>query len=260
MTKGFRAGAAVLGALLFAAVLSFSGNGHAMAQEPLEVTFMTPEDGDVLGEQPFVFQMCFSRPINIKDLDKGGEFRFDVFDEANVGYGLRVVFQPDGWGVAVYPGAAPVLSPAPSAVRDHWIYRWHVVAADDGAPNDGEIKFKVDESAEPAPSETPPSCLPGGGTGTPGPTGRPDVTPTPGESESPTDTPEPSDGPSATEEPGGENGEDDGSGVDTDEMIAGTLILFGLLAIGGLAAYFVRKRVGYEPHEPGPDSDDGGHH
>lgn len=255
MTTRLWIGAALIGALFLATFAALNPGGPAHAQVPLEVTFQSPKEGDVLGEPPFAIQMCFSRPINIKDLEAGGDFRFNLTDTAGFGLGLRIVFQPDGWGYSIYPGP-PASGISASPIRDHWLFEWHVVAADDGAPSDGQITFKVDPSAEPIPSETPPVCLPGGNTATPVPTFGESATPT----EAPeTETPEASEEPSpeATEEPGGEDSED-GDDRDIGPLAFATIGIAAALAVVGLVMYFVRKRAGFDPHAPTEESDTGG--
>ncbi len=253
MTTGLRAGAAFFGALLFAILLASPSGSDAQA--PLEVTFQSPKEGDVLGEKPFVLQMCFSRPINIKDLDKGGDFAFNLTTPANLGLGLRIVFQIDGWGVAVYPGTEPSLGVVPPDQRDSWLYTWRVVAADDGAVNEGEMTFKVEEGAEPLPSESPPVCLPGGGTGTPAPvflTGT--QTPTPNVTTSGEPTEDASEAPSPEESDVPEEEDDGDDDPDIGPLAFGTAALFGGLAVVGLVMYFLRKRVGFDPHAPDPNA------
>jgi hypothetical protein len=254
MTTGLRAGAALTGALLVAILLASPSGSDA--QVPLEITYQSPKDGDTIGAKPFALQMCFSRPIDIRDLDKGGDFNFNLSTPENLGLGLRIVFQPDGWGVSVYPGEEPSLSVQPSAQREGWLYEWRVRAADDLAVNEGEMTFKVDESAAPLPGETPPVCLPGGGTGTP-----PAVVNSPGATESPEVSPtediseEPS--PEASEEPGEVEEADGDDDSDIGPLAFGTAALFAGLAVLGLVMYFLRKRVGFDPHAPDAGSGEG---
>lgn len=231
----------------------------AQPAEPV-IVYQNVHEGDKLGEKPFVLQFCFQDPINIKDLDKGGDFRFELRNPQNMGLGLRIVFQPDGYGVAVYPGPEPSLIPGVVTPTGEpaWTYEWRVVDAEDGTPLEGTLRFTVDPDAEPIPLETPPPCVQAGGTATPGgltaspsPTIRPtrtpvDQTPAPGETERPQETPEP-----------GLDEADDGPDV----------LLLALLTVGvvgaaggvGLIGFVLRKKIGFDPHKPGPGPGDGHH-
>jgi hypothetical protein len=96
--------AGLAGLLLFVAA-PYIGQGPTLteADEPV-INYQFPEEGDTLKEPPFVLQMCFEQPVNVNDLDKGGDFRFRLLRPDNKGLGMRIVFQPDGYGVAIYPG------------------------------------------------------------------------------------------------------------------------------------------------------------
>src|SRR3989304_1215996 len=61
-----------------------------------------PEEGAVLAEPPELLHMCFATPVNIRDLDKGGDFDFSVLKPDGRGVGLRIVFQSDGFGVTIF--------------------------------------------------------------------------------------------------------------------------------------------------------------
>jgi len=269
MTSGLFHRAATLGALLFLAVSVLPLGAPAQAQGAAPtITFQNPKDGDTLGEKPFVLQMCFSEPINVKDLDKGGDFKFSLTTPEKLGLGLRIVFQPDGWGVSIYPGPESSLPGLPSPENNKWTWEWRVLATDDSAANEGSIKFSVEDGAEPIPQATPPVCLPGGGTGTPiPPFGE---TPTPGGSSTGTPTGnaaasptgEPGGSPTPTEEPGvGGSGEDNGDGPDILPLALLTIGAAGGLGVLALIGYLVRRKVGFDPHAPTGDSDaDHGEH
>jgi len=66
------------------------GARSAAAQPELVSNY--PADGDVLNEPPAVLQLCFKEPVNILDLDKGGDFRFSVMTPAGQGLGLPYGF------------------------------------------------------------------------------------------------------------------------------------------------------------------------
>jgi hypothetical protein len=232
------------------------------------VTYQNIEDGDTIGEPPFVIQMCFAEQIDIRDLHQGGDFNFSLFSDQGVGAGLRIVFQLDGLGVAVYPGE--VGTPLPGQVTPTgdpgWLFTYRVRDADTEATTEGEINFAVEEDAEPVPEATPPSCL--GGESTPGP-GTPLFTPIPTETGEANGTDD-AESPDATE--AGETGdgeEEDEEGIDEEDDDDPDILLLALLTIGGAAAlavlgliaYLIRRRVGHDPHAPTPgDSDTGDHH
>jgi hypothetical protein len=245
------------GVLLFAALSAQVLVSPASGQgAPPQITYTNLHQDDVLGETPFVVQMSFSRPINVQDLDKGGDFRFALTSPQNQGHGLRIVFQPDGWGVGVYPGPLPTIEGLPSPESDNWTWEWRVVAADDGAANEGKLTFKVDEGAEPIPGNTPPACLAGGGTATPAPSLPVTATPaggTPAGTEEATETPEASEEPTPVEE------DDDDRNIGTLAFL--TIGAAGLVAVAAVIGYFVRRWVGYDPHKPGDGAgSDEGHH
>jgi methionine-rich copper-binding protein CopC len=133
--------------------------------------------------------------------------------------GLRIVFQPDGECVDVHPGL-PDERPA-----GEYTFEWQVTAAEGDEEGSGTLQFQVTESSTttPAPTqgETPPPVTPSpeGGTVT------------------------------------GDSGDDDGP----DILL---LALITIASVGGAAVlftlgYFLRRRIGYEPHRP-PEGDEGG--
>ena len=249
----FRALSAIALALASsAAFLTISGADAQTPDGAPVVIYESPEDGDVLGEAPFVLQLCFEEPINIKDLDKGGDFNFSLINDQGLGLGLRIVFQPDGFGVAVYPGPQQSpLAPLPTDQERPWVFEYRVTDPETLDPTEDEITFTVDETAEPIPSETPPACAVLGPTTdpivsqqSPGATRTPDAT---GETE-------PADGsPEATpdEEDGVEEEDDD----DDADILTLALLTIGAAGVAGgllLIAYFISRRIGLDPH--GPDS------
>lgn len=226
-----RAGALLAGlaGLLLFVFAPYIGQQAAstLADEPV-ITFQDPEDGDVLKEPPFVLQMCFKEPVNTNDLDKGGDFRFRLVQPDNKGLGMRIVFQPDGYGVAVYPGL-PASGEAPEG---EWT--WEYRLTDRVQPMDaieGEVKFEV-SAAEGSDivSATPPACL------------APGATPVPTAPRAGTVTPTPANG-SGSEEDGG-------SDVDILRLALLTVGAAGAAAVLALIGYLIRKRIGYEPHAP----------
>ena len=190
----------------------------------------------------------------------------------NQGLGLRIVFQPDGYGVGVYPGLVPPSVPGlPTPTGEPaWTYEYRVVDADSGEALEETISFTVDENADPIPQETPPSCVPQGGTATPGGATFPPNA-TPGVTARPTRTPITTDSAGNTPEPGStdapaDDDDDDGATTEGDDdgsdVLLLALITIGIVgALGGAAliGFVIRRRIGFDPHKPGP-SDDSVHH
>ncbi|HET9476413.1 MAG TPA: hypothetical protein VFP63_02890 [Dehalococcoidia bacterium] len=211
-----------------------------LADEP-EITYQYPEDGDVLKEPPFVLQMCFKEPVNVNDLDQGGDFSFRLLLPDNRGLGMRIVFQPDGYGVAIYAGL-----PDGEIPDGEWTWEYRLTdRVDTTDATEGVVKFEVNAAeGKEIVSETPPACL---GEGlTPIPTA-PDaeatgsVTPTP-------------DVINADDE------EDGGTDVDILKLALLTIGAAGIAGVLALIGYVVRKRIGYEPHAPHEGEEPPGHH
>lgn len=197
--------------MLTASVLPFLQPPDAGAQP--EVTFIFPEDGAVLAEPPRVIQICFASPVNIRDLDKGGDFRFGVLRPNGSGLGLRIVFQHDGFGVAVHPGL-PEDPP-----EGEWTFEWRVTDPDTLEAATGTIHFTVSPAGSPVPEEPPPRCPSDGSPIAPSP--------------SPTSTPAP---------PAGEDEADDDQDILLPAVIAASSVL--AVAVAGLVLYVVRRRAG----------------
>jgi hypothetical protein len=237
----FGAVAAGLGGLLLFAFAAYTGRQAApvLADEP-QITFQNPEDGDVLKASPFVLQMCFKEPVNVNDLDKGGDFRFRLVPPDNKGLGMRIVFQPDGYGVAIYPGLPD--SPIPDG---EWTWEYRVT--DRANPKDaleGVVKFEVNAAmGKDIVSATPPACLGEGMTPLP-------TAPAAGTSGSVTPTPKGN----------GSDGENGGNDVDILKLALLTIGAAGVAGVVALIAYGVRKRIGYEPHAPHKGDEPPEHH
>lgn len=237
-----------LAALILLSALS-SPSAHAADPTP-ELVFQYPPDGAVLKEPVFFLQLCFAQPINKKDLFAGGDFAFSVKQPDGIGLGHRDVFQPDAYGVAIYPGL-----PVGASLTGDWKFHWRVTSPDAQSPLEGDVTYTVDPDGEPIPTATPPPCIGEAGTGT--------VTPTP-VGNKPTDTPPPGSG--ATVAPTGsptaspaviDEGDDD---PDIDKYAYITIGAAGVAAVIATLGYFFRRRIGFDPHKP-TDSDDsqGGH-
>jgi len=210
-------------------------------QEPT-VTFMFPHDGDILGEPPTVLQICFAEPIDIRDLSKGGDYDFVVIQPAGMHLGLRIVFQLDGYGVAVYPGRP--LGNSEGA----WKFDWRIRDASTLNPLAGAVTFQVQPGGTPALKANPPDCT---ATGRPQPTASPQAsatnTPPPTASPAASSLQTATPGSSQTATPGLANtrsasDNDDGSDVLEIALIAAGAA--GAAAIIGLGAYLVKSTRG----------------
>ena len=245
-------------ALTMLAALPVAG---AMAQTPDAegpvVVYQNIKDGDVLDQVPLSIQLCFAEPVNNKDLDKGGDFSFQVTQPDRVGLGHRDIFQVDGYGVAVQPG-----NPIGEATGE-WTFTYRVTTPDAQHATTGTIKYTIDSNGEPAPSVSPPACVPTGGTATvsPPPTSAPTNAATGSSVAAITSPPTPS--PAASRTPivtrGPIEEEDGGDGPDILKLALITVGLAGGAAVLTLTGYVVRRRVGYEPHKPKSDGSDDHH-
>jgi hypothetical protein len=192
----------------------------ASAEEP-DVTYQFPPDGAVLEDRPPAVQLCFRDPIDVRDLDKGGEFRFAIRAPGGTQLGHRAIFQPDGLGVVVQPGL--VQEP-----EGDWTFEWNVRDRESEDAGEGTIRFAVAPGGDPVIAAEPPVCT---------------RETTPGAEPSPRDTAEatPNDG---TIEP------EEGDGPD---VLLLALLTTGAAAAAGVVAligYFVRQRIGFSPHRP----------
>lgn len=109
------------------------------AAEP-EVTEINLEEGDVLDEAPEVVHMCFSEPVQLTG--PGGisdpPWMFNLRMPDGINLGLRIVFEPSGECVDVFPGLP---EEPPEGV---WTYEWTVPAeADNEDKGSGQINFRV---------------------------------------------------------------------------------------------------------------------
>jgi methionine-rich copper-binding protein CopC len=215
--------AAIATLILTASVLPFLRPPDAGAQP--EVTLIFPEDGSVLAEPPPVIQICFASPVNIRDLDKGGDFRFAVLRPNGSGLGLRIVFQNDGFGVGIHPGL-PEDPP-----QGEWTFEWRVTDPDSLEPTEGTVHFTVRPDGSPVSQDPPPRCPSDGSPTAPGPT----QTSAPPPTASPT--------------PAAGEGETD----DQDILLPALIATGGVLAVAvaGLVLYVVRRRTGRLHHPPG---------
>lgn len=212
----------VLALLACASVLTIA---VAFADEP-EVTYQFPADGAVLEERPPAIQLCFRNPIDVRDLDKGGEFRFAVKAPDGLQLGHRAIFQPDGYGVVVQPGLV-------TEAEGDWTFEWQVRDRESEDPTEGTIRFTVAERGDPVIASDPPNCT---------------TETTPSAEQSPGQSGEPNDG-------GGTAAPEEGDGPD---VLLLALLTTGAAAAAGAVAivgYLIRQRIGFSPHRP-PESGD----
>jgi len=236
--------------------------GGAMAQTPDPegpvVVYQNINDGDVLDQMPLSIQLCFAEPVNNKDLDKGGDFLFEVNQPDGTGLGHRDIFQVDGYGVAVQPGN-PV-----GETEGEWTFSYRVTTPDAEHATEGTFKYTVDPAGEPAPRVSPPACVPTGGTATVSPP----VTPPPTNATfvPVSGSPAVTNAATPTSAPGtaspivtrGPEEVDEGDGPDILTLALVTVGITGGAALVALIGYFVRRRVGFDPHKP--KGDGGGDH
>jgi hypothetical protein len=193
-------------------------SGPVNAQGEPEITFIFPHEGDTFAEPLLVLQMCFAEPINNKDLDKGGDFDFALTPPNTPRLGMRIVFQPDGQGVAVYPGFVEGGSP-----EGEWTFAWRVTDAATLEPLEGVTRYSVREGGGPILQSPPATCVAGS-------------TPT-------LNTP-----------PVIEDPDDDGPDVLLLALL--TIGAAGAAAVIALIGYVIRNRVGFWLHRP-PERKDG---
>ena len=261
--------AAALLALTAVVLLAFAAS--ARAQEGPEVTFLSIEEGQVVSDKPAFIKICFRDPVDIRDLSAGGDFSFSLKTPDGILLGLRIIFEPNGYGVAVQPGLAP------GETQGEWEFHYRVRAAGGGPETEDTIAFTVQPDGTPVPTSTadvpaacpapsptraPATSAPAGGTDGPTATGAgssPAATEGPGSSPTRTGT-----NGSATPRETGDGGDDgatgsiDGNNGDDDD--GPDILLLALLTIGvvgiasvlGVIGYLVRRRAGFEPHEPPP--------
>jgi len=223
--------AALSAVTLGVAALALFFPSNARADAP-EIVFQFPEDGDVLNEPPLVLQMCFMKPVDVRDLPPldEGDFAFSLTRPDNVALGMRIVFQPDGYGVAIYPGTAEAEPP-----EGEWVWTYRVVDRESGDPLDGEVRFIASAATgEEILQPTPPACLAEGATN--------QATAPSGLTEAPTEAAR------------------SGSGDDDPDALTLGLTAIGILAaaaVVGVAAFLFHSRGrGGPPAAPGDSGTD----
>lgn len=211
----------------------------ALGRQPT-ATYISVSDGDVFSEPVVFIQLCFAEPIDTTDLALGGDFRFELLSPS-ISLGMRVALQPNGYGVALYPGFAP------GDTNGDWTFNYRVTSPDTREALEGTVKYRVDPAGQPVQKAPPSDCLVGGATQPP----KPDKTAIP--TARPTGTTSPSAPDSAS--PGPTASPNDVSDTDGDgpDILLLALLTVGTAAGAGLIAivgYLIRRRIGYEPHAP----------
>lgn len=202
---------------------------HAAADEPV-ITYISIEDGDVFAEPLSVIQICFEDPIDVRDLPPldEGDFEFSLVRPNGFRVGMRIVFQANGYGVAVYPGIVE------EDFNGEWTFSFTVRDRESLDPVSRTVTYEVRPGGDPILTPTPQMC-PTEGTPVPSdPTGSPDNG-TNGDGDEP------------TPDPGLDEGDDDPD-----------LLLLSLLTIGAagglgviaLLGYVFRSRIGWSLHKP----------
>lgn len=216
-------------ALLAVVGIIYMQTGAARAQAPA-VVYQFPQDGDVLAEPPGFLQMCFTRAVDVRDLDKGGDFSMDLLRPNGLGLGMRIVFQVNGFGVTIFPGIAE------GDIEGDWRLEYTVRDRETLEELTDTINFSVNAAEgipviQPTPPDCEPNSTPGGGEAT----GAGSATP-------------------------------DGTGVDEDGGDPDVLLLAlltigaaGVAAVVALIGYAIRRRIGFSPHSPPDDGGDDRH-
>jgi hypothetical protein len=238
---------------VLAVVLAFSSSiAHAADPQPVLV-YQNPAEGEVIQQPAFGIQLCFASPVNIKDLDKGGDFSFSVTEPDGLGLGNRDVFQPDGFGITIYPGN-PI-----GETTGQWKFHYRLTSPDAKSALEGDINYTVDPNGSPVPKATPPVCVASGGTATASPTPDPNATTPAAVSASPAQT---SARPLVSATPAA-SPIADGSSGNSPDILKYALLTIGAAGAAGvilLIGYLVRRRVGYDPHREKPGDGGGDHH
>jgi hypothetical protein len=223
-------------ALAIAALPLFLAPQYAAADEPV-ITYQWPEpEGEVFSEPLQVIQICFDEPIDVRDLPPldEGDFEFNLIRPNGFSVGMRIVFQANGYGVAVYPGIV-------EETVGQWTLEIHVRDRATLDPLDTSMTWEVSADGGPIITPTPNLCPEGGGapaTNTPGP----DATPSTA---------------SPTPEPGVDEDDDD-----PDVLLLSLLTIgaAGGAAVIALLGYVFRRRIGFWPHKPSDEAPGGDHH
>ncbi len=134
---------------------------YALAASPAmaepELKEANPVDGARLATVPEFLHLCFTEPVKI---ESDSDWTFSVKPPSGAALGLRIVFEPSGECVDVFPGKVEG-----DAARGDWVFDWAVHSQGTGDEGSGTIEFNVGEGgsdATPSPSAT---AQPGDGGG-----------------------------------------------------------------------------------------------
>lgn len=227
----------LIAATIFVATLSlFAAARPAGADEPV-ITYEYPQEGDVFAEPLLVFQFCFEEPIDVRDLPPNdeGEFSFDLERPNGLRVGMRIVFQANGYGVAVYPGTVEE-----EDQEGEWTMTFTVRDRETLEQTSHSVTYEVAPGGEAIITPTPQLCPAGG-------TFAPTAAPTAG----------PDGSPGATPEPGSDEDDDD------PDLLVISLLTIGAAGGAGLIAllgYVFRRRIGWWLHKPSDEPDTTEHH
>jgi hypothetical protein len=194
--------------VLTAAILTL--NVDRAAAEAPEVVYQFPEDGATLETAPPAIQLCFRAPIDVRDLDKGGDFYFQIEAPGGLLLGHRAIFQPDGYGVVIQPG----ITQEPIG---EWKFDWQVRDQETEEPSEGTISFTVAETGEAVIPADPPPCT---AEGTP-----------------PLTSPTPENGSTEPDPPS-----EDGGGTDVLTLVLIAAAAAGVAGAVAMIAYVIRRR------------------
>lgn len=221
-------------AIVAVALAAMSIVPGADADEPV-ITYIYPRDGDVFSEPLQVIQICFEEPIDVRDLPPRdeGDFQFTLQRPGGLNVGMRIVFQGNGYGVAVYPGIID------EGFEGEWTLSYTVRDAESLEPVSGVIRWEVEAGGQPIITPTPQMC-PTEGTPIPEATA----------------TPDPDATPSPTPEPGLD---EDNGGPDVLKISLYTIGAAGGALLIAFLGYFLRQRFGFWLHRP-PDEPPPDHH
>jgi hypothetical protein len=197
---------------------------HAADSQPVRV-YQNPTEGEAIRQPAFGIQLRFSSPDNFKDMDTGGGWAFTVTEGHRLGFGNRDVFEPDGYGVTIYP-AQPI-----GEITGQWNFHDRLTSADARSSSS-----PATASPTPEPGATTPAAV----SASPAPTsGHSSVSSTPNATS-----------PIAAGSSGG------------PDILKYSLLTIGAAGAAGvilLIGYLVRRRVGYDPHREMPSGGDDHH-
>lgn len=132
--------------LLAIALLTQVGVPRRALAQP-QITEAKPANGETLDAPPESLHLCFSEPVKV---ESSSDWKFTVRPPNGTSLGLRIVFQPSGECVDVYPGAIGA-----EAAKGIWTFDWLVHSQASGEEGSGTIKFQVGGDFGLTPGPTP---------------------------------------------------------------------------------------------------------